>query len=450
MSLYTRRRFIQVAGMGAAGLAAAACGATGGGSAGGTQLNKKAVSGNLQVWDVSATPDAWGVQQQTDFYTKYFPSLYPKLNFSYTMLGYTDLIQKLTVAWRGGATPDLVRMVNAGSPQFVGEGLTVELNPSQFGLKASDFWPQALQTVRKNGSTKGPLYGLPSNNEAMCLFYNKDLFQQAGLDPSHGPATWEDLAAYSNTIHQKTGKYGYGLVGVVNNGNTPYRFCPLMWAYGGSIFDEFSKNPTWKKIGINSKGTVEALQLYNRMFNVDKSVQPSALSDQESDVSTLFQQGKVAMMIDHPSAAEQVMTNAPNIRIGGDLIPAGPVRRSVVFGGWNLLINKNSKNINGALAFVDAYLHPEWNTRLAGLGSNPGNRQGFNSSIEKTRDKMLPFNDLTLKMMPYGTNVPLVTQGAQIWNYTIPNMIQSVLLKKSSAQDAAKEAAAQIKQIMAA
>lgn len=449
MSLYTRRRFIQAAGIGVAGLAAAACGATSS-STGSTQLNKKDVSGSLEVWDVSLTPDAWGVQQQTDFYNHYFPGLYPKLNFSYTFLGYTDLITKLTVAWRGGTTPDLVRMVNAGSPQFVGEGQTTELNPGTFGLKSGDFWPQALQTVRRNGATHGPVYGLPSNNEAMCLFYNKDIFQAAGLDPSHGPATYDDLATYSNTIHQKTGKYGYGLVAVVNNGNTPYRFVPAMWAYGGSIFDEFEKNPTWKKIGINSKGTIEALQLYNRMYNVDKSVQPSAISDQETDVSTLFQQGKVAMMIDHPSAAEQVIQNAPNINIGGDLMPAGPVRRSVVFGGWNLLINKSTKNMNAALAFVDAYLQPEWNTRLAGLGSNPGNRQGFNSSVEKTRNKMLPFNNLTLKMMQYGTNVPLVPQGAQIWNETIPTMIQQVLLKKASPQDAAKQAADQMKQIMAA
>jgi ABC-type proline/glycine betaine transport system ATPase subunit len=106
----------------------------------------------------------------------------------------------------------------------------------------------------------------------------QDLFRQAGLDPRRGPGTWEALASYSKTIHAKTGKYGYGLVAVLNNGNTPFPFCPVMWAYGGSIFDELTAHPTWRTVGINAPGTVAALVLYNRMYCVDKSIPPSALS----------------------------------------------------------------------------------------------------------------------------------------------------------------------------
>ena len=46
--------------------------------------------------------------------------------------------------------------------------------------------------------------------------------------------------------------------------------------------------------------------LYHQMFNVDKSVQPSALSDNEFDCETLFLDGKMAMVIDHPSFPQQV------------------------------------------------------------------------------------------------------------------------------------------------
>jgi multiple sugar transport system substrate-binding protein len=448
MGLYTRRRFLHMAGIGATGLAAVACGATAPTSTP-THGSTKNVSGNLEAWDWSDSPDTYGVQQQTEFYGKYFPSLHSNLHFSYTMYGYTDLLQKLTVAWRGGDVPDVARAAIAWSPQFVNQGLTAEISLSDLGLSTSDFWPGALQSVRKNGAGSGPLYGIPANNEAMLLLYNKDIFSAAGLDPSHGPATWEDLASYSNTIHQKTGKYGYGMVAVQNNGNTPFRFCPQMWAYGGSIFDELKPNPTWRKIGIDAQGTVAALALWDRMYNVDKSVQPSALSDKQTDVATLFQQGKVAMMIDHPNAAEQIHQEAPNINLGGDLIPAGPVRRAVVFGGSNLHIRTTTNNMDAALAYIKAYLAPGWNTRLSGLGSNPGNRQGFNSPEEKDRDKLLLFNDVTLKMMSYGVNPPLVAQGAQIWNAIIPTMIQNVLLKKLSPKDAAKDAAAGIKQIMA-
>jgi maltose-binding protein MalE len=82
------------------------------------------------------------------------------------------------------------------------------------------------------------------------------------------------------------------------------------------------------------------------------------------------------------------------------------------------------------------------------LGSNPANRAGLSSAAEKVRDAKLLFNDVTLKMMPYGVNVPLVTQGSQIWNLTIPTMIQNVLTKTMTPQQAAANAASQIQQIM--
>ncbi|MGH3166443.1 MAG: ABC transporter substrate-binding protein [Trebonia sp.] len=427
-------------GVGLAGAAIlAGCGSSGGNGSG----------NSLTAWDWSAAPDVWGEAQQTTFYTKTFPKQYPHLDFSHTIYGYTDVVPKLTVAWRGGNTPDVARVVNASCPQFVNEGLTTEITEADLGIPFSNFWPQALQSVRKSGATSGPLYGIPTNNEAMMLIYNKDLFKQAGLDPSHGPATWTDLVSYAQTIKQKTGKYGYGLVGVQNNGNTPYRFCPMMWGYGGSIFDELTPNPTWKKVGINSAGTVTALELYQQMYSVDSSVQPSALSDQESDVATLFTKGEVAMMIDHPAAGTQVLEAQPDFKLGADLIPAGPVRRAVVFGGSNLLIRAGTPNMKNALDLVRAYLNPSTDTLLAGLSSNPGNKAGLNTAAQKTRDAKMFFNQVTLQMMPYGVNVPLVAQGSQIWNETIPTMIQNVLTKAMTPAQAAGNAESQINQIMA-
>lgn len=438
----TRKQFLKLAGAGAAGTVLAACNSSGGGSGSGT------VSGDLTLWDWLQSPDNWGVAQQKKFYNTYLPSKFKDLHLSSTFYGYTDMLPKITVAWRAGRIPDAARLTLAWSPQFVNQDVAAEIKPDDIGIPVGHFWPQALQTVRKTGAGDGdPLYGLPCNNEAMLLIYNKDLFHAAGLDPNHGPSTWDKLVEFARTIHDETGKYGFGMPCAQNNGNTPYRFAPVMWAHGSSILDELDQHPTWKKVGINSAGTIDALKMYNQMYNVDHSVESSALTDQESDVATLFAQGKVGMMIDHPSAAAQVKQLAPKINLGGDLLPEGPARRAVVFGGSNLHIYAKTANMDAALAYVRSYLAPVWDDHLAGLGSNPANRAALNSPTDKKRAANMPFNDVTIKMMPYGVNVPLIAAGAQIWNSVIPSMIQAVLTKQRTPQQAAAEAAASIKSI---
>ena len=416
-------------------------------AAGAEYVPQRDLAGDLTVWDWSAAPDQYGMAQQQAFYN-WFPEQHPKLKFRMTMFGYTDYLPKLEVSFRGGGAPDVVRVAIAWSSEFIAAGVVRPIDLNRLGVPASNFWPQALQSNQNPADPSGTLYGIPSNNEAMMLVWNKGLFRSAGLDPDKAPATWGDLASYSKRIHDKTGQAGYGMAAKLNNGNTPFRFAPVMWAYGGSIFDELTARPTWKEIRIDSPGTVAALQLYDRMYNIDKSVQSSALNSTQADVATLFLAGKVAMMICHPSDAAQTHQLNPKIELAAGLLPMGPARRAVVFGGSNLHINKASANMDQAYEFLRAYESPNWNARLAGLGSNPANRAADNAPAQIERNKLLLFNDVTIEMVKYGVNVPLVAAGAHIWNETIPTMIQKVLLKQSSAQEAAAAAAADVRQAM--
>ena len=104
-------------------------------------------------------------------------------------------------------------------------------------LSTSDFWPGAMKSVTWDGKT----YGIPTNNETMALIWNAKIFADAGLDPEKPPATWDDVVVYSKTIHDKLGIAGYGLVAKQNAGNTPFRFMPQLWAYGGGALDEAAR-----------------------------------------------------------------------------------------------------------------------------------------------------------------------------------------------------------------
>ena len=99
----------------------------------------------------------------------------------------------------------------------------------------------------------GKLYGIPTNNETMAMVYNMDIFQQAGLDPNKGPETWEDVKDFSKQIKEKTGKAGFGMVAKLNAGNTPFRYMPLSWAYGGGALDEAGGQPDVPEVAVRQR-----------------------------------------------------------------------------------------------------------------------------------------------------------------------------------------------------
>jgi maltose-binding protein MalE len=125
------------------------------------------------------------------------------------------------------------------------------------------------------------------------------------------------------------------------------------------------------------------------------------------------------------------------------------VRRAVVLGGSNFHIRATAANKPAALALMKAYLTPYWNVRLGTGAGSQASRASARASDEGKKFA-LQFSDLVFEMMTYGVNVPLVTQSGQIWNITVPAMIQQVLSGRSSAKEAAATAAGEIKKMMAA
>ncbi len=337
---------------------------------------------------------------------------------------------------------------NQASPQIEHEidakGQLKQISPEDVGFQTSEFWPGAMKSVPWGGKT----YGIPTNNETMALIWNADLFKQAGLEPEAPPATWDDLVVYSKQIKQKTGKNGYGMVARVNAGNTPFRFMPQCWAFGGGALDEAEAKPTYKQVYINNAGSKAALQASYDMYVRDKSVPTSALTNTQTENQDPFISGQLAMMIAHPSEYATMVDRAKkatgddkktaeavvaNMRYG--LIPKGQARRAVVFGGSNAhVFNPNvvdgKLDFDAARAFIAFTTGPEWSTKLAWTSSNPGNVRGFRSKWMKQRLDTIKFLNVTTSMLPNGVPFPVVPESAEIMNIIVPNMLQNALTQK--------------------
>jgi len=91
---------------------------------------------------------------------------------------------------------------------------------------------------------------------------------------------------------------------------------------------------------------------------------------------------------------------------------------------------------------------PEWSTKLAWVGSNPGNVRGFETSWMRERLDTIPFLDVTTSMLPYGVPFPVIPESTEIMNIIIPEMIQNALTDTMTVQEAADDAASKIEVLL--
>jgi multiple sugar transport system substrate-binding protein len=419
--------------------------------------------GRVTVWWTGpndASPDI--DRKVNDEFWAAFRATYPNIEVDNQNVDYNQLLDKLRTATLGNAAPMVVRLQILGGIEFSSKGYFMELKPEDVGYPTADFWPGAMKSVMYEGVP----YGIPTNNETMAFIWNADIFKRAGLDPESPPATWDDVVAYSKQIKDKVGVAGYGLVAKQNAGNTPFRFMPQLWAYGGGALDEASNKPAYETIEINNEGAKKALQASYDMYVRDKSVPVSALTNTQNENQAPFIAGQVAMMIAHPSEYAKMVDLASkatgadkevadkvveNMRYG--LIPEGPARRAVVFGGSNIHIFKN-EYVDGGLdeqaarALVCFWTSPEWSTRLAWVGSNPGNLRGFKTKWMKERLDTIKFLDVTTSMLPNGIPFPVIPEATEIMNNIVPDMLQNALTEKMTVEEAADDAAAKVEELL--
>ncbi len=226
-----------------------------------------------------------------------FAEMYPNITVDKQNLDYNQMLDQLRTAALGNAAPMVAKLPILWGVEFAAKGQLMEFGPENVGYGVDQFWPGAMKSVTWDGKT----YGVPTNNETMALIWNADLFAQAGLEPESPPATWDDLVTYSKTIKETTGKDGYGMVARPNAGNTPVRFMPQLWAYGGGALDEADENPTYQTVNLNNEGSIAALNASYQMYVVDKSVPTSALTNTQTENQDPFIAGNLAMVISHPS-----------------------------------------------------------------------------------------------------------------------------------------------------
>ncbi len=154
-------------------------------------------------------------------------------------------------------------------------------------------------------------WGVPIAFSTKALYWNKDLFKQAGLDPEKPPKTWAEEIEFAKTIKEKTGIAGYGLPAKTFD-NTMHQFMHWVYTNNGKVIDG-------DKIVIDSPEVLAALQAYKDItpYSVE-----GATAYEQNEVRAIFLDGKVGMIQAGSGAAVRLKDTKVNWGVAP--LPLGP------------------------------------------------------------------------------------------------------------------------------
>jgi sn-glycerol 3-phosphate transport system substrate-binding protein len=224
----------------------------------------------------------------------------------------------------------------------------------------NSFYPALME----NGRTLGKTWGVPFQRSTIVMYYNKDLFKAAGLDPNHPPTSWDEMAEMGKKL--TTGDH-YGIM-IPSTGYPYWMFGALAKQNGEVLMDGDGKVTYFDKPAV-----VEALQYWR-----DLSVKYGAMPEGTIEWGTLrqnFLEGKTAMMW-HSTGNLTAVKNAATFDFGVAMLPGNKMPGSPT-GGGNFYIFKKSSDAEKAasLKLIQFMTAPErsaqWSIATGYMGVSP-------------------------------------------------------------------------------
>ncbi len=273
------------------------------------------------------------------------------INLSYIV--HTDMVAKIAQGIASGDVPDLMGMDLIYAPQFENADQLVDITDQ------TKDWPE-LADVSPGHKTVATfndrLFGVPLYADVSALFYNKDLFTKAGLDPNKPPTSLAEVRSYADKITALgDGVTGYYLPGNCAGCNI-FTVGPLMWASGVTI--EANKCGDEPLVGDG----VKQVDQWARDMVAAGNVPESARAETGATFAEQFGSGKLGMMGTgnfNIVLARDQMKDHP-FEFGISLLPGMEAGKYASFiGGDLVVIPKGSQRVDDALTFMHYLLTDE-------------------------------------------------------------------------------------------
>ncbi len=240
----------------------------------------------------------------------------------------------------------------------------VETDEERAWLEA--FYPALMG----NGITQGKTWGIPFQRSTIVMYYNKDAFRDAGLDPEKPPATWDELVSMGKTLVKKDASGNVERWGaMIPSTGYPYWMFGALTMQNGQVLMNGSGNETY----FDSPAVVEALEYWHALGS-EHGVMPSGTIEWGT-LRQNFLEGKTAIMWHSTGNLTAVKDNA-KFDFGVAMLPASK-RRGTPTGGGNFYIFKQTTPAErkAAMTLIRWMTEPErtaeWSIKTGYLGVRP-------------------------------------------------------------------------------
>ncbi len=288
----------------------------------------------------------WGSPAEAETHQKVadvFMAEHPNITVETMVEPWSDYFTKVQTLWASGDSsviPDVLFLWP--TPRYAAEGVLENLDPwiEQSGYDLDDYWPALLESAKYNGS----VYGFPRDIGLEVLYYNKDIFDEVGLDYPTDGWTWDDLlaAAEKLTVIESSGRVARYALGMEGG-----KYALWIVQNKGSILDDM-RNPS--KCTLTEPAAVEAIEFFASMMDENYAMRDANLSQAGGDAA-VFQSGQVAMIIQNASRVSAFNQADMNYDVATVPIPKGG-QRAASAGGAAWVMSAGSDNKEEAWTFL--------------------------------------------------------------------------------------------------
>ena len=356
---------------------------------------------------------------------------------------YQESITKALTAVKSGEPPVMSILLSTDMYTLIDEDAIVPFDTlvktpdDQAWLKS--FYPAFME----NSQTGGKTWGIPFQRSTIVLYWNKEMFKEAGLDPNRPPANWKETVDYGQKLTKRdaSGKVTQWGVQIPSSGFPYWLFQALAIQNGVNLMNAAGTETYYDKPEV-----VEALQYWVDLATRYK-IHPEGIVEWGTTPKDFFEK-KMAMMWTTTGNLTNVKTNA-KFDFGVALLPTGKVRGSPTGGGNFYLFAKSTPaQKEAAFKFIKWVTTPQ---RAAQWGIDTGyvavRADAFETPVMKTYVAGFGAAAVARDQLPYA-KAELSTHDNQRVTKALNDALQAALTGTKPAEQALKDAQRESERIL--